>query len=189
MWNARALALTKDMKAAVTGAATAGTTSTITGTTYTQSGGTNTLGGTLTLTGALAVSGGTLNMNSNTITGHTTATISSTGTLNLSGQLNGSGAFSQTGGTITDSGASGEIKGTTVAFSGGTTALRKMTASSTFQISSTANVTFNPGTSTWVTSFTETGTTHSLTYNGTATNINGTLTVSAPPTTGYAWSQ
>ncbi len=154
-------------------------TGTITGTTYTQTGGTVTLGGTMTTTGALAVSGGTLNMNGNQITGHTTATISSTGTLNLSGQLNGSGAFSMTGGTITDSGASGEIKGTTVAFSGGTASIRKMTASSTFAISSTANLTFNPGTSTWVTSFTETGTTHSLTYNGKATNINGTLTVSS----------
>ncbi len=160
---------------------TAGTVSVgaITGTTYTQSGGTNTLGGTMTLTGALVVSAGTLNMNSNQITGHTTATISGTGTLNLSGQLNGSGAVSVTGGTITDAGASGELKGTTIAFSGGTSTIRKMTASSTFQISSTANLTFNPGTSTWVTSYTETGTTHSLTYNGKATNINGTLTVTA----------
>ncbi len=162
----------------VSGNALSGT-GAMTGTTYTQSGGTTTLGGTMTLTGALALSAGTLNMNSNTITGHTTATISSTGTLNLSGQLNGSGAFSITGGTITDAGASGELKGTTMSFSGGTSSIRKMTASSTFAISSTAALTFNPGTSTWVTSFNETGTTHSLTYNGKATNINGTLTVTA----------
>ncbi len=163
----------------INGGVVSGTGTISAGQTYTQTGGTVALGGTMTLGGAFALSGGTLNMNGNQITGHTTATISSTGTLNLSGQLNGSGAFSITGGTITDSGTSGELKGTTMSFSGGTSAIRKMTASSTFAISSTAALTFNPGVSTWVTSFTETGTTHSLTYNGKATNINGTLTVSS----------
>ncbi len=151
----------------------------ITGTTCTVSGGTFTLGGTLTLTGALAVSSGTLNMNGNQITGHTTTTISSTGTLNLSGQLNGSGLISVTGGTITDAGASGELKGTTCSFSGGTSAIRKMTLTSTFAISSTAALTLNPGTYTYVTSWTETGTTKTFAINGTLTETGGVKTVTA----------
>ncbi len=158
----------------------------ITGTTCTVAGGTFTPGATLTLTGALAVSSGILNMNGNQITGHTTATISGTGTLNLSGQLNGSGAISVTGGTITDSGASGELKGTTASFSGGTSAIRKMTLSSTFAMSATANLTLNPGTYVYVTSWTQTGTTHTLTYNGTAQHLNGTLTVTAAAAAGLA---
>ncbi len=155
-------------------------------TTLTVNGGTFTVGGTATLTGALAVSSGTLNMNSQQITGHTTATISSTGTLNLSGQLNGSGAISVTGGTITDAGASGELKGTTASFSGGTSTIRKMTLSSTFAISSTANLTLNPGTYTYVTSWTETGTTKTFSINGTLAESGGVKTVTAAAAGGGA---
>ncbi len=151
----------------------------VTGTACTVAGGTFTLGGILTLTNAIAISSGTLNMNGYQITGHTTATISSTGILNLSGQLNGSGAISVTGGTIIDSGAAGELKGTTASFSGGTSTIRKMTLSSTFAISSTANLTLNPGTFTYVTSWTETGTTKTFAINGTLSETGGVKTVTA----------
>lgn len=150
----------------------------ISGTTLVVAGGTYTQGATHTLTGAASVSSGTWDMNGFGMTGNTTLAVSG-GILKLSGQINGSGAINITAGAIQDSGASGELKGTTMTVSGGTHAWRKMTLSSTFAISSTAALTINPGVSTWVTSYTETGTTHSLTYNGTATNINGTLTVTA----------
>lgn len=101
------------------------------------------------------------------------------GTLALAALMTGSGNITLSGGSITDAGASGELAGTSMTVSGGTHELHEFNLSSTFAISSTAALTLNPGVSTWVTSFTETGTTHSLTYNGTATNINGTLTVTA----------
>lgn len=150
----------------------------ISSTTLIVAGGTYTQGATHTLTGAITISSGTWDMNGFGTTGGSTLLVSG-GSLKLSGKIDNSSTITINGGAITDTGASGELKGSTLAVSGGTHAWHKMTLSSTFAISSTAALTINPGVSTWVTSYTETGTTHSLTYNGTATNINGTLTVTA----------
>ncbi len=175
---------------------------------YTGAVGTVQLQDNLVASNTFLLATGGLDLNGHTFTGHTTDTISG-GTLTVSGQMTSTGAVTISGGTVaisaqlqsgagitlsggttTDSGASGEYKGTTFSCTGGTHALRKFTMSSTFSISSTCAMTLNPGVSTWVTSFTETGTTHSLTYNGTFTNVNGTLTVTASTTpTGYIWAQ
>lgn len=76
----------------------------------------------------------------------TTNTLSS-GVINLSVQFNGSGAISVTGGTINDTGASGELKGTTGSFTGGTLTLRKVTLSSTMTINTGATIVFPAGAS------------------------------------------
>ncbi len=158
----------------------------VTGTALTVSGGTASLTSLITLTGAVSCSSGILNVAAAGITGNTTTTISATGVLNLAGQINGSGALSVTGGTINDTGAAGELKGTTASFSGGTSSIRKMTLSSTFAISSTANLTLNPGTFTYVTSWTETGTTKVFAVNGTLSEAAGVKTVTAAAAVGTA---
>ena len=142
--------------------------------------GTMILGGTLTLlSAAFAQAGGTLDMNGFNITGHTTFTFSG-GTLNLSGQINCTSNIAVSVGTINDTGPLGELKGTGISFTSGTSTVRKLTLSSTFAISSTASLTIPAGGSaTWATSWTNTGTTYSLKFGGAAKYLNNSLTVAS----------
>ena len=178
--QARNLASNSSM--ALTSGTWAGATYTTSFTTMTTNSGTGTfqLGGTMTLTGALAVNGGTLDMNAHGITGNTTTTIGG-GTLLLSGQVNGSGAISVTSGTVSDAGSAGELKGTTSAFSGGSSTVRKLTCSSTMALSSTGVLTIPAGGSATFSAMTAlSGASCSLVTIGTATFTNTTITVNAP---------
>ncbi len=145
--------------------------------TFQQTGGTWTLGGTMTLTGLWELQGGTFNTNGFGVTGNTT-TLVSAGTLNLNAQINGSAGITLSGGTTNDSGAAGELKGTTFSCTGGTHTLRKLTLSSTFAQSSSGNITFpTGGNGTWATSWTETGTSYTQTAQGRFVKSNGAYTV------------
>ncbi len=98
---------------------------------WTQSGGTFTLGGTQTFGGAVAISGGTLDMNGFGETGATSLVVSGSGTLNLSGQFLCSTTITVSGGTVANTGASGELKTTgnsAITFSGGTSSPMKITS-------------------------------------------------------------
>ncbi len=167
-------------------AGTVSTSSTITGTTYTQSGGTTTLGGTLTLTGAVALSGGTLNMNGFGETGATTLAVSGTGVLSLSGQFLCSSTITNSGGTINNTGASGELKtsgNAAITFSGGISTVKKITevGTSNIVVSGTGLLTLPPGASaTWTSGLFEmaSGNTCSLVVQGRPVWSSGSLTVS-----------
>ncbi len=149
----------------------------ITGTTFTQTAGTTTLGGTMTLTGADAISGGTFNTNGNGVTGHNTLAISG-GTVNLDAQFNGSAGITLSGGTTNDSGAAGELKGTTFSCTAGIQTLRKLTLSSTFAASSTCAYTFPSGANgTYATSWNESNTSGSSTIIGKLVRSSGSYTV------------
>ncbi len=103
----------------------------ITGTTYNQNGGTTTLGGTLTLSSTASISAGTFDMNSNSVTGGTSLAVSGSGTLDLSGQWTASTTITVSGGTVANTGVSGELKTTgnsAITFSGGTSSPKKITS-------------------------------------------------------------
>jgi hypothetical protein len=158
----------------------------ITGTTYTQTGGTVTLGGTLTLTGAAAISGGTLDLNGHNETGATTLAVSGTGTLDLSGQFKCSSTITVSAGTVNNTGASGELKTTgnsAITFSGGTSTVMKITEGGTSNIvvSGTGSLTIPAGGSmSWTTGLFEvSGATALFTTGGPVLGTDSTLTVGA----------
>lgn len=158
-------------------------TGTITGTTYTQTGGSVTLGGLLTLTGAAAISGGTLDMNDYNETGATTLAVSA-GTLNLSGQFLCSSTITVSGGTVANTGSSGELKTTgnsLITFSGGTSTCMKVTEAGTSNIvvSGTGSLTIPAlGMISWTSGLFEvTGSTAFFSTGGAVTGTNSTLTV------------
>lgn len=169
----------------INGGAISGT-GTLTGTTYTQTGGTVTLGGTMTLTGATAISGGTLDMNGQAETGATTLAVSGSGTLNLSGQFLCSSTITVSGGTVANTGSAGELKtsgNSAITFSGGTSTVQKITevGTSNIVVSGTGTLIIPPGGSaTWTSGLFEmaSGNTCSFVVRGRPVWSSGSLTVS-----------
>ncbi len=174
----------------------------ITGTTYNQSGGTTTLGGTLTLSSTASISAGTFDMNSNSVTGGTSLAVSGSGTLDLSGQWTASTTITVSGGTVANTGASGELKTTgnsAITFSGGTSSPVKITSTNagaaniivsgtgTLSMPANSSINWNGGI------FEVSGATAIFTTTGPITGTANTLTIGAASsgggTTGYAWSQ
>src|SRR5262249_54972318 len=155
----------------------------------TINGGTFNLGsGLLTCQTELDLSSGTLEMNGNNISVSNVPLNVSGGTLNLSGQIDcGTGAITVSGGTINDTGSAGELKGNNASFTGGTSAIRKLTLLGTYSQSSTASVTINSS-ATWGGDWKMLGTSFTFKTSGVPTWSSGSLTIVPPGPSGAAGS-
>jgi hypothetical protein len=131
----------------------------------------------ITGVGSLPITSAILTSNTFTLT---------SGTVNLSNQLSVTGIILN-GGITTDTGISGEYKGTTFSCTGGTHTIRKLTLSSTFaQSGGTITVPAN-GSATWATSWTWTGATFTFTTVGIPTWTLDTLNVVPAGNSGGSW--